>query len=67
MVFFHGGGFIMGSVEGHDEKVRPLAMESGYKVISLDYRLAPEHPFPAALNEVRILHLFNRVKWRGSP
>ena len=48
----------MGSVEGHDEKVRPMAIESGYKVISVDYRLAPEFPFPAALNDC-----YEAVKW----
>lgn len=51
LVFFHGGGFFMGSIETHDVKVRNIAIASGYKVISVDYRLAPEHPFPSAVND----------------
>ncbi|WP_404900439.1 alpha/beta hydrolase [Priestia filamentosa] len=58
LVFFHGGAFMMGSIEGHDEKVRPLTVESGYKVISVEYRLAPEYPFPSALNDC-----YTATKW----
>ena len=51
VVFFHGGGFAMGSVDTHDGPCRRLARETGYPVVSVDYRLAPEHPFPAALRD----------------
>ncbi|HWO97218.1 MAG TPA: alpha/beta hydrolase [Bacillus sp. (in: firmicutes)] len=47
-VFFHGGGFVVGDVESYDVTCRILALKTGAKVISVDYRLAPEHPFPAA-------------------
>jgi acetyl esterase len=47
-VFFHGGGFVVGDVEEYDVLCRILALKTGAKVISVDYRLAPEHPFPAA-------------------
>lgn len=47
-VFFHGGGFVVGDVESYDVTCRILAIKTGAKVISVDYRLAPEHPFPAA-------------------
>jgi acetyl esterase len=51
IVFFHGGGFVVGSLDTHDGPCRKLAAESGYPVLSVDYRLAPEHPFPAGLND----------------
>jgi len=50
-VYFHGGGFTIGSVDGHDPVTRRLAHEAGVVVVSVDYRLAPEHPFPAAVDD----------------
>jgi acetyl esterase len=49
LVFLHGGGWVAGSLETHDGLCRRLCEASGCRVVSLDYRLAPEHPFPAAL------------------
>ncbi len=51
MVFFHGSGFVMCSIETHDGQCRALANRSGAIVVSVDYRLAPEHPFPAGLED----------------
>jgi acetyl esterase len=49
LVFFHGGGFVCGSIDSHEEAVKVLAHESGVVVCSVDYRLGPEHMFPAAV------------------
>ncbi len=51
LVFFHGGGWEVGSVDTYDRPIRRLANDSGMSVLSVDYRLAPEHPFPAALDD----------------
>lgn len=47
-VFFHGGGYVIGNIETHDHVCRDLCEHSGAAVLSVDYRLAPEHKFPAA-------------------
>ncbi len=47
VVFFHGGGWVLSSVDGHDALARRIAIRTGALVASVDYRLAPEHPFPA--------------------
>ena len=51
LVFIHGGGFIFGDLDSHDAPCRLIATESGVKVLSIDYRLAPEAPFPAAYDD----------------
>jgi len=51
ILFFHGGGFVFGSIESHDGVARHLAALTGMPVASVDYRLAPEHPFPAAVED----------------
>lgn len=51
LLYLHGGGFTIGSLETHDSLCRQLALRSGAAVVALDYRLAPEHRFPAAVND----------------
>jgi acetyl esterase/lipase len=52
LVFLHGGGFVCGDLDTHDALCRALCEQGGCKVIAVDYRLAPEHPFPAAIEDV---------------
>jgi acetyl esterase len=51
LLYLHGGGWAIGSIETHDGLCRELANGSGATVLSVDYRLAPEHPYPAALDD----------------
>lgn len=51
LLYLHGGGFTIGSVATHDALCRELAFQAGCAVVSLDYRLAPEHKFPTAIND----------------
>ncbi|MSZ56737.1 MAG: alpha/beta hydrolase fold domain-containing protein, partial [Actinobacteria bacterium] len=51
LVYFHGGGWVLGSVNSHDGTCRSIANQSGCAVLSVEYRLAPEDPFPAGLED----------------
>ncbi len=51
LVYFHGGGWVVGDLESHDNVCHALCSRSGHAVLSIDYRLAPEHPFPAGLGD----------------
>jgi acetyl esterase len=48
IVYYHGGGFILGDLDSHDDVCADLCAGTGYEVVSIDYRLAPDHPHPAA-------------------
>ncbi|HEX3712038.1 MAG TPA: alpha/beta hydrolase [Trebonia sp.] len=62
VVYFHGGGWVVGSLDGWDSSVRALAVASGCDVVSVDYRLAPEHVFPAAADDA-----FDALCWAAAP
>lgn len=51
MVYYHGGGFVMGTIQQFDSHIRSIASATGAMVLAVDYRLAPRHPFPAALED----------------
>ena len=51
LVYFHGGGFVVCDLETHDNTCRFLAVQAGVPVLSVDYRRAPEHRFPAAIED----------------
>jgi acetyl esterase len=51
IVYYHGGGWVIGTLDAWDAACRLLAVESGCRLVSVDYRLAPEHPFPAAADD----------------
>ena len=50
-MFFHGGGWVLGGLDSHDTLCRELASQAGVVLIAVDYRLAPEHPYPAGLDD----------------
>jgi acetyl esterase len=58
LVYFHGGGFTVGSVDTHDALCRMFARDAQCVVLSVDYRLAPEHKFPTAVNDA-----FDALAW----
>ena len=60
IVFLHGGGFVIGSRETHEGMARVLALRTGATVFSVEYRLAPEHPFPAAVEDA-----WHAFEWVG--
>ena len=69
LVYLHGGAFFLGSLDTHDHVARALAKETGLRVVSVGYRLAPEHPFPAGLDDcsatVRWAADDERLAWDG--
>jgi acetyl esterase len=58
LIYFHGGGWVIGNIATHDGLCRSFASEGGFKVVSVDYRLSPEHKFPAAVDDA-----YGAVAW----
>ncbi|HWX96411.1 MAG TPA: alpha/beta hydrolase [Solirubrobacteraceae bacterium] len=64
VVYYHGGGWVAGDLDTHDQPCRLLARTSGARVLSVDYRLSPEHPFPAPVDDA--LAAFRDVSARAA-
>ena len=62
LLYLHGGGFVIGGLETHDSLCRQLALRSAGAVLALDYRLAPEHRFPAAVDDA-----WAAMRWLAGP
>jgi len=60
-VYFHGGGFVLGDLDTHDEPCRILCHHGGVHVLSIAYRCAPEHPFPAAVEDALAAYAWSRA------
>ncbi|MBL6690877.1 MAG: alpha/beta hydrolase [Pseudomonadales bacterium] len=56
IIYFHGGGYVFGSPAGHRDIAWRLSKEGGVRVLMVDYRLAPEHPFPAAVEDATAVY-----------
>jgi acetyl esterase len=67
LMFLHGGGWVVGNVETHDPLCRRVANAIGARVVSVDYRLAPEHPFPAGLDDAEEVLHWLRAQDPGRP
>lgn len=67
VVFLHGGAFVFGDLDTHDALCRRLALSSGLTVVSVDYRLAPEHPYPAGLDDAIATVRWVRSSFPGVP
>ncbi len=64
VLFYHGGGWVQGDLDTHDWPCRAIAGRSGTVVVSVDYRLAPEHPYPAAVDDAYAALLWVRANGR---
>lgn len=60
LVYYHGGGWVIGDLDTHDRECRMLCADASCVVVSVDYRLAPEHPYPAAVEDA-----FAALQWAG--
>lgn len=65
VVYFHGGGFVVGGLESHDDVCAEICDRTGYRVVSVDYRLAPEHAHPAPFDDARTAALWTASRWPG--
>ncbi len=70
LVFYHGGAWVTGSLDSHDRLCRFIAAHAAVRVLSVGYRLAPEHPFPAAFDDAAAAYRYatgNAAAWGADP
>jgi acetyl esterase len=67
LIYLHGGGWVVGDVETHDPLCRRVTNATGARVVSVDYRLAPEHPFPAGLDDAEEVLRWLCAEDQGRP
>jgi acetyl esterase len=65
VLYFHGGGFVVGGLESHDDICAEICAGSGFRVVSVDYRLSPEHVHPAAFDDARTAVLWALEAYEG--
>ena len=63
VIYFHGGGFVVGGLESHDDVCAEIADQTGLRVVSVDYRLCPEHPHPAAFEDAVAVVKYASLTW----
>lgn len=66
VVFFHGGGFVVGSLESHDDVCAEICARTGFRVLAVDYRLSPDHKHPAAFEDALAATRFAAQAWPGT-
>ena len=65
VIYYHGGGFVVGGLDSHDDICAEICDLTGYRVVSVDYALAPEHPFPRCFNDAWSAATAIAAQWRG--
>jgi hypothetical protein len=65
LIYFHGGGYCSGSIRSHRRLVSEAGRAAGIRTLAVEYRLAPEHPFPAAFDDALTAWRFVRPRYRG--
>lgn len=66
VVYYHGGGFVVGGLHSHDDVCAEICQRTGYRVVSVDYRLCPEHVHPAAYDDALQAFRYIRDKYQGT-
>ncbi|MDE9450216.1 alpha/beta hydrolase [Aliiroseovarius sp. Z3] len=66
LIYFHGGGFVVGGLDSHDDVCAELCARAGVRVVSVDYRLCPEHPHPSAFQDAHEATQYVALTWPGT-
>jgi acetyl esterase len=66
VVYFHGGGFVVGGLDSHDDVCAEICARTGFRVLAVDYRLSPEHKHPAAFDDAMAATRYTAQTWPGT-